>query len=234
MKLRSARAWTYDETKQHKVTLNLAHVRTIFYGTTTVKRLILPLHPDKRTSTPTTDPNYKMAFNFLTEIALSACTPNAKGEYLNTIPVICHDDYSGDLKPKTSDNKRPKTIPLGQTPFSWPDMNPKKRKIPPTEMNEKPGPAKLIPNSEQPKKRPSTPHPWEYCNKCWLFGDHYSDSCMEPPAQCPLDFKSKRETLQKNNLAARKHAHRQKRTKDQPSGAGGPGGGGGGGSAGSV
>ena len=30
MKLRSARAWTYDEPKEHKVTLNMAHVRTIF------------------------------------------------------------------------------------------------------------------------------------------------------------------------------------------------------------
>ena len=69
MKLRSARARIYDETNEHKVTLNLAHVRTIFYATTTVKKLIFPLHPDKRTSAPTTEPNYKMAFNFLTEIA---------------------------------------------------------------------------------------------------------------------------------------------------------------------
>ena len=129
MKLRSARAWTYDETKEHKVTLNLAHVRTIFYGTTTVKRLIFPLHPDKRTSTPATKPNYKMAFNFLTEIALKAFGTNEKGEYPATAPAICHDNYSGDLKPTTTTNKRSRTIPLGQTPFSWPDMNPKNENL---------------------------------------------------------------------------------------------------------
>jgi hypothetical protein len=209
MKLRSARAWIYDETKQHKVTLNLAHVRTIFYGTTTVKRLILPLHPDKRTSTPTTDPNYKMAFNFLTEIALSACTPNAKGEYLNTIPVICHDDYSGDLKPKTSDNKRPKTIPLGQTPFSWPDMNPKKRKSPQHEPNQQPGPANPVPVPEQSKKRPNTPHPWEFCNNCWEFGKHYSDVCTTKPIQRPPDFETKRANLRKMHSADHKRNKRK-------------------------
>ena len=36
-------------------------------------------------------------------------------------------------------------------------------------MNEKPGTATSIPNPEQSKKRPSTPHPWEYCNKCWSW-----------------------------------------------------------------
>ena len=87
MNLRSARAWIYDETKEHKVTLNTAHVRTIFYGTTTVKKLILPLHPDKRTSTPTTEPNYKTAFNFLSEIALKAFTTNDNIP-LNHLPFV--------------------------------------------------------------------------------------------------------------------------------------------------
>ena len=116
MKLRSVRAWIYDETREHKVTLNMAHVRTIFYGSTTVKKLIFPLHPDKRTSTPTTEPNYKMAFNFLTEIALKAFTTNEKGEYPATTPAICHDDYSGDLKPKASNNKGPQKS-SGTDPF---------------------------------------------------------------------------------------------------------------------
>ena len=94
----------------------MAHVRRVFYGTKTVKRLIFPLHPDKRTSTPTTEPSYKIALNFLTEIALKAFTTNDKGEYPATTPAICHDDYSGDLKLKTSNNKRPKPNPL-TTPF---------------------------------------------------------------------------------------------------------------------
>ena len=54
----------------------MAHVRTIFYGTATVKKLIRPLHPDKRTSTLTTEPSYKIALNFLSEIALKAFTTN--------------------------------------------------------------------------------------------------------------------------------------------------------------
>ena len=119
MKLRSARAWIYDETKEHRVTLNMAHVRTMFYGTTTVKKLIFHLRPDKRTSTPTTEPNYEMALNFLTEKALKAFTTNEKGEYPATTPAICYDNYSGDLKPTTNNYKRPRPTPLGQTPFSW-------------------------------------------------------------------------------------------------------------------
>ena len=120
--VRSARAWIYDETKGHKVTLSMAHVRTFFYGTITVKKLILPLHPDKRTGTPTTEPNYKMALNFLTEIALTAFITNDNGECPATTPAVCQDDSSGDLKPTYTSNKRPRTIPLGQSPFPWPDM----------------------------------------------------------------------------------------------------------------
>ena len=52
-----------------------------------------------------------MALNFLTEIALKAFTTNEKGEYPATTHAICHDDYSGDLKPKASNNRGPKTIP---------------------------------------------------------------------------------------------------------------------------
>ena len=178
MKLHLARAGTYDETKEPKATLNMAHVRTIFYGTATVKKLIPPLHPGKRTCTLTTEPNYKIALNFLTEIALKAFSTNEKGEYPATAPAICHDDYSGDLKPTATNNKIPIPIPLGQTPFSWPDMNPKKRKSPPDEPNQQLGPANPTPTPEQSKKRPNSPHPWKFCNKCWEFGKHYSDSCM--------------------------------------------------------
>ena len=74
MKLRLARAWTCI--RETKVAPNMAHVRTIFYGTATVRKLIPPLHPDKRTSTLTTELNYKIAFNFLTEIALKAFNTN--------------------------------------------------------------------------------------------------------------------------------------------------------------
>ena len=204
-KLRSAQAWKYDDTKEPKVTLNMAYDRTIFHNRITVERLILPLHPDTRTSTPTTDPNYKMAFNFLTEIALSAFTPNKKGEYLDTLPAICHDDYCGNLKPKTSNKKAPMNTPPGQTTFSWPDMNPKKRKFPQDEPNQQPGPANSTANPEQSKRRPNTPHPWEYCNNCWEFGKHYSDSCMEPPAHCSPDLK----TIQKNEKRIHQETYNQ-------------------------
>jgi hypothetical protein len=140
----------------------MAHIRTIFYGTTTVKKLIFPLHPDERTSTPTTEPNYKMALSFLTEIALKAFTTNEKGGYPATTPAICHDDYSGDSKPTTNNYKRPKPTPLGQIPFSWPDMNPKKRRSTQNEPNQQPGPTNPIPDPEQSKKRPKTPHNLSY------------------------------------------------------------------------
>jgi len=122
-KLRSAQAWKYDETKAPKVTLNVSYVRTIFHDRTTVKRLVRPLHPNKRTSTPTTDPNCKMTFNFLTEMALTAFSPTEKGEYLDTAPAICHDAYSGDLNPKVTNNERSIHTRLDQHPFSWPDIN---------------------------------------------------------------------------------------------------------------
>ena len=112
-----------------------------------------------------------MALNFLTEIALKAFTTNKKGEYPATTPTICHDDHSGDLKPKASNNK--KKNPLGQTPFLWPDMNRKKRKSPQDEPNQQPGPANQRPNPEPSNKRPNSPRPWEYCNTGWEFGEHF-------------------------------------------------------------
>jgi hypothetical protein len=154
-----------------------------------------------------------MALNFLTEIALKAFSTNEKGEYPATTPAICHDDYSGDLKPKASNNERPRPIPLGQAPFSWPDMNPKKRKSPQNEPNQQPGPANPVPDPEQSKKRPNTPHPWEYCNNCWEFGQHYSDSCMEPPAQCPLDFKNRQKNEKRIHQEAYNRFQNQKKKK---------------------
>ena len=74
------------ETKEHKVVPNMAHVRKIFYGTATARKLIPPLHPEKRTSTLTTELNYKIAFNFLTEIALKAFTTNDNIEDPATTP----------------------------------------------------------------------------------------------------------------------------------------------------
>ena len=42
------------------------------------------------------------------------------------------------------------------------------------------------------------------CNKCWDFGDHYSDSCENQPISCPLDFKSKRDIHRKKIPVASK------------------------------
>ena len=67
-----------------------------------------------------------MALNFLTEIALEAFTTNDNGEYPATTPAICQDVYSGDLKPTNTSKKKNRTMPLAQTPFPWPHMNPKK------------------------------------------------------------------------------------------------------------
>ena len=136
-------------------------------------------------------------------------TKSLKGEYPATTPAICHDDYSDDLKSKAANKKAPINMPPGQKSFSWPDMNPKKRRIPPTEMNEKPGPTKSIPNSEQSKKRPSNPHPLEFCNNCWEFGKHYSDLCTTKPIQRPPDFETKRATLRKTHNADHKRNKRK-------------------------
>jgi len=57
--------------------------------TPTVKKFVFPLHPDKRTSTPTTEQNYGMALSFLTEIALTAFNTNTctTREYHTTTPA---------------------------------------------------------------------------------------------------------------------------------------------------
>ena len=62
----------------------MAYVCTIFHERIAVKHLILPLHPDKRTSTPATYSDYEMALDILTEIALTALTSNKTGESLDT------------------------------------------------------------------------------------------------------------------------------------------------------
>ena len=79
------------------------------------KKLILllgwVLHPDKRTITPTAEPNYKMAF-FLTGLAVKAFTTNEKGEYPATIPGIGNNDYVDDLRPKATDSQNNMTMPF--------------------------------------------------------------------------------------------------------------------------
>jgi hypothetical protein len=222
MKLRSAQAWTYDETKEHKVTINMALVRAIFSQRNTVHKLILPLHPDTEPTKPTANqlPNYRMALNFLNEIALQAFRTD-DGIYPAISPATCQENYSGDLKPKATNNKGPITLPPRQVPFSWPDLNPNKQRSLPNRQNQQPGPANPVPDPEQSRKRPNSPHPWEFCNKCWEFGAHYSESCNKPPIQCPADFKTKRNNLQKIHQTARKHSKRpnsKDETEDKPSG----------------
>ena len=214
MKLRYAQAWTYDETKEHQVTINMALVRAIFSQKSTVYKLIVPLHSDTEHTKPTAKelPNYRMALNFLTEIGLQAFRSD-KGIYHATLaPNNCQEDYSGDLKPKTTtNNKGPITLPPRKLPFSWPDLNPNKKRPLPNRQNQQPGPANTAPDPEQSKKRPSSPHPWEFCNKCWDFGAHYSDSCDKPPKPCPADFKTEMHAIEKLHDAAYKHYKRQKK-----------------------
>jgi hypothetical protein len=226
IKLRLAQAWTYDETKEHKVTINMALVRAIFFQKTTVTRLIFPLHTDTEHTKPTATQHaaYRMALNFLTEIALQAFRTD-DGIYPATAPATCQEDYSGDLKPKATNNKGPINLSPQQLPFAWPDLNPNKQRSLPNKQNQQPGPAYPLkdPDPEQSRKRPNSPHPWEFCNKCWTFGDHYSDSCNKPPVQCPADFKTKRNNLQKIHQTARKHSKRpnsKDQTEDKPSGGG--------------
>ena len=172
MKLRLAQAWTYDETNEHKVTIKMTLVRAIFFQKSTVHKLIFPLHPDTEHTKPTANqlPNYRMALNFLNEIALMSFRAD-KGIY-PTAPATCQQDYSGDLKPTTTKNKGPMTLPPQKLPFSWPDLNPNRRRSLPNKQNQQPGPTNPATDPEQSKKRPNSPHPWEICNKCWDFGAH--------------------------------------------------------------
>jgi hypothetical protein len=80
------------------------------------------------------NPNYRMALNFLTEIALQALRTD-KGRHPATAPATSQEDYSGDLKPKTTNNKGPITLPPQKLPFSWPDLNPKRQRSLPNKQN---------------------------------------------------------------------------------------------------
>ena len=115
--------------------------------------------------------HYGVSFNFLIEIAKLAFDTTETGAYPIIDTTTYQPDYSGDLRTqhvKDTDNSKTKTDP----PFAWPPL------CPTTSL---PLPAKRIlqPN---PIAQPSTStlHPWEYCNKCWAFGDHSSNSCNAP------------------------------------------------------
>ena len=151
-----------------------------------------------------------MAFNILDEIALKAFNPNEEGVNPATAPAICQENYSGDLQPKATNKKAPMNMPLGQNPFSWPDMNPKKRKSPPDQQRLPTGSANPVPASEQSNKRTNPPNPWDYCNNCWNFGEHHSESCTKPPAQRPLIFNNVLNSIRKTHVAVCTHFKRQK------------------------
>jgi len=97
----------------------MALVRAIFFHKSTVHKLIFPLHSDTEHK-PTANelPNYRMALNFLTEIALQAFSTDKGIRAATLAPNNCQDDYSGDLKPKASNNKGPITLPSQNSPFS--------------------------------------------------------------------------------------------------------------------
>ena len=102
-------------------------------------------HSNKQTTNATADQlrNYRMALNFLTEIALQAFRAVPNGIYsATTTPANCQENYSGDLKSKTSNNQDTMTLPPGQVPFSWPDLNMNKTRPFPNKQKQRPGPAK--------------------------------------------------------------------------------------------
>ena len=161
-------------------------------------------------------PNYRMALNFLNEIALMSFRAD-KGIYPATAPATCQQDYSGDLKPATTKNKGPMTLPPQKLPYSWPDLNPSRHRSLPNKQNQKPGPANPATELDQSKKRPNSPHPWEFCNKCFIIGDHYSESCHEPaPKPCPTDLDTKIDPLKKiNQIAHNRHKTKEERESRQ-------------------
>ena len=132
MKLRLAQAWTYDETKEHKVTIKMTLVRAIFFQKSTVHKLIFPLHPDTEHTKPTANqlPKYRMALNFLNEIALMSFRTD-KGIYPATAPATCQEDYTGNLKPKTTKSKGPITLPPQNSPSPGQTCKPQQTQIPP-------------------------------------------------------------------------------------------------------
>ena len=137
----------------------MALVRTIFFQKTTVTRLIFPLHTDTEYTKPTATQHaaYRMALNFLTEIALQAFRTD-DGIYPATAPATCQEDYSGDLKPKATNNKGPKNLSPQQLPFAWPDLNPNKQRSLPHKQNQLPGSANPVSDPEQSKKRTNSPN----------------------------------------------------------------------------
>ena len=153
-----------------------------------------------------------MALNFLNEIALMSFRTD-KGIYPATALATCQEDYSGDLKPKATNNKGPVTLPPQKLPFSWPDLNANKQRSLPNKQKQQPGPTNPVPDPEQSNKRPNSPHPWEYCNKCWDFGAHHSDSCDKPPKPCPANFKTELNAIHKLHKTAFKHYKRQRDKK---------------------
>ena len=154
-----------------------------------------------------------MALNFLNEIALMSFRAD-KGIYPATAPATCQQDYSGDLKPKSTNNKGPITLPPQKLPFSWPDLNLNRKRSLPNKQNQRPGPANPATDPEQSNKRPNSPHPWEFCDKCWDFGTHYSESCHEPaPKTRPTDLDAKIDESKKINQIAYNRHKRQKKKK---------------------
>jgi hypothetical protein len=136
-----------------------------------------------------------------------------KGIYPATAPATCQEDYSGDLKPKATNNKDPINPPPKKLPFSWPDLNPNKQRSLPNKQNQPPGPANPATDPEQSKKRPNSPHPWEFCNKCWDFGAHHSDSCDKPSEPCPANFKTELNAIRKLHQTAYIYYKRQRNKK---------------------
>ena len=143
------------------------------------------------------------------------------GIYPATAPATCQEDYSGDLKPKATNNNGPITLPPQKLPFSWPDLNPDRQRPLPDRQNQQPGPVNPAPDPEQSKKRPNSPHPWEHCYHCWTFGNHYPDKCPEPNQKpCPPEFKTTQKRLYKEHSTAYSHFKRQKQKTKKSSGEG--------------
>ena len=189
----------------------------LFSQLKTVNNILRPLHPDKNPDTGPADPqplHYKMAFTFLNEIARFAFDTN-KGAYEIIITTKYQPEYSGDLRPQhirdIDKNKSNR-----EHPFAWPPLCPTTSLPLPTKRILQPKPA-AQPNN--PLKRNSTPHPWEYCNKCWAFGVHLSQSCETlPHLPCPPDFKTILYNVQQKYQKERTRSKRQKKTTGEPSG----------------
>ena len=90
----------------------MARVRAIFFQKSTVHKMIFSLHSDTESTKPTAHqlPNYRMALNFLTEIALQTFRTDTN-RHPTIAPATCQEDYSGDLKQQTTNNKGPITPP---------------------------------------------------------------------------------------------------------------------------